>query len=258
VLTKIKRLGRHVNAMKILNTKNQEHQKIKALIGGPSGAGKTTLAGTLNERTLIISAESGLMSVSDKEIDFIDLSRDDKGTVLTEPEARIARLSEVFKYLHAGCPGEDGRATWRYKNVFLDSLTEISELLVSKLNKDFPDRKDSFPMWGEYGKIMRSIVKNFRDLPYNVFMSVITEIDKDENNKRYVSFKVSGSISNQLPQYFDEVFQVYVDPEGKRTLITRASDVMIHCKDRSKKLLPQEVADLGEVVRKIQIGGEKK
>lgn len=244
--------------MKILNTSNQEHQKIKALIGGPSGAGKTTLAGTLNGKTLIVSAESGLMSVADKEIDFIDLSRNDKDEVITEPAQRIARLSEVFKYLHAGCPSEDGKATWKYKNVFLDSLTEISELLVAKLNKDFPDRKDSFPMWGEYGKIMRSIVKNFRDLPYNVWMSVITEVDKDENNKRYVSFKVAGSIADQLPQYFDEVFQVHVDAEGKRSLITRASDVLIHCKDRSRKLLPIEVADLGEVVRKIETKGEKK
>jgi energy-coupling factor transporter ATP-binding protein EcfA2 len=244
--------------MRILNTSNQEHQKIKALIGGPSGAGKTTLAGTLNGKTLIVSAESGLLSVADKEIDFIDLSRNDKDEVITEPAQRIARLSEVFKYLHAGCPSEDGKATWKYKNVFLDSLTEISELLVAKLNKDFPDRKDSFPMWGEYGKIMRSIVKNFRDLPYNVWMSVITEVDKDENNKRYVSFKVAGSIADQLPQYFDEVFQVHVDAEGKRSLITRASDVLIHCKDRSRKLLPVEVADLGEVVRKIETKGEKK
>jgi energy-coupling factor transporter ATP-binding protein EcfA2 len=244
--------------MKILNTNDQVNHKIKCLIGGPSGAGKTTLAGTLNEKTLIISAESGLMSVASKTIDYIDLSRDDAGNVLTEPAARIARLSEVFKYLHAGCPGVDGKATWRYKNVFLDSLTEISELLVQKLQKEFPDRKDSFPMWGEYGKIMRSIVKNFRDLPYNVYMSAITEMDKDENNKRFMAFSIAGSISGKLPQYFDEVFFLHVDAEGKRSLVTRATDTLTSCKDRSGRLVPMEPADLGEVARKITVNEEKK
>lgn len=239
--------------MKILNTRDQEHQKIKCLIGGPSGAGKTTLSGTIDGKTLVISAESGLMSVAHKELDYIDLSRDDAGNVLTDPAMRIKRLEEIFKYLHLGCPGEDGKATWRYKNVFLDSLTEVSEVLVQKYQKEFPDRKDTFPMWGEYGKAMRAIVKNFRDLPYNVYMSAITEFDKDDNNKRFLSFCVSGSISNKLPQYFDEVFVLHVNAEGVRSLITRATDTLIHCKDRSGRLAPQEPADLGAIARKILV-----
>ena len=243
--------------MKVFNTKDIEHQKLKVLIGGISGAGKTTLAKTLDDRSLIISAESGLLSVADKEIDFVDISKDDLGATLTEPKDRIARLGEVFKYLHAGCPGSDGKATWKYKSIFVDSLTEISELLIQKLQKDFPDRKDSFPMWGEYAKIMRSIVKNFRDLPYHVYMTVLTKPEKDENNKRYMGFNISGSISDQLPQYFDEVFYLRVDAEGKRELITRATDTLI-CKDRSNKLSNAEAADLGAIARKILILEEKK
>lgn len=234
--------------MKILNTKDQENQKLKVLIGGISGAGKTSLAKTLDDKALVISAESGLLSISDKAIDYVDISKGEDGKTLTEPRDRIARLGEVFKFLHAGT---------KYRSIFVDSLTEISEVLIQKLQKEFPDRKDSFPMWGEYAKTMRSIVKNFRDLPYDVYMTVLTKPEKDENNKRYMAFNVSGSIADQLPQYFDEVFYLQVDSEGKRHLVTRATDTLI-CKDRSNKLSAMEVPDLGAIARKILILEEKK
>lgn len=236
--------------MKIENTKTVENKNVKGLIGGYSGAGKTTLAGTFDSPVLVISAESGLLSLSNKQVDFIDLNKDDEGNVLKDPSARIKRLGEIFTYLH-------DTPNLKYKTIFLDSLSEIGEVLVSKLQKDFPDRKDSFPMWGEYAKMMRSIVKNFRDLPYNVFMSCIIEPDKDQNGKRYLSFDIPGKISEKLPQYFDEVFYLMVDEDGKRALYTKASDTLRHAKDRSNKLDAIEAPDLGAILKKITVGGKQ-
>lgn len=227
--------------MKVLNTKDSPQQKVKALIAAPSGAGKTTLAKTLNGKTILISAEAGLLCLKGSDIDYIDISLNDKGEVLQTSGERLNRLKAVFDWLHAGTD---------YKNVFVDGLTEISEILVEELNKQFPDRKDTFPMWGEYSKKMRSIVKNFRDLPYNVFITVVTEIDKDENNKRFMGFQVAGSVSKKLPQYFDEVFYIHVDADKKRTLVTSSSDTII-AKDRSNKLLAVEECDLASVMAKI-------
>lgn len=233
--------------MKVQNTKQVEGAKLKALIGGYSGAGKTTLAGTVDGKCLVISAESGLLSIAGKDVDFIDISRDDNGNVLKEANERVKRLGEVFTWLHEG---------QKYNAVFLDSLSEMGELLVEKLQKDFPDRKDSFPMWGEYSKMMRSIVKKFRDLPYHVFMTCIIEPDKDQNGKRYMSFDIPGKISEKLPQYFDEVFYIMANEDGTRKLHTKATDTLRHAKDRSNKLDPVEEPDLGNIVRKI-LGGKE-
>jgi len=246
--------------MIVENTSTQENTTIKALVYGLSGTGKTTSAGTLQGKTLIISCESGLMPLMGKSIDVLDISRsapdkEGKRTVLTDPAARIARLSEIFKWIHEGALDKSGKPSG-YVNVFVDSLTEISELLIQKLNKEFPDRKDSFPMWGEYSKIMRSIVKNFRDLPVNVFMTVLAKPDKDDVGKRYMGFDVSGSIGDKLPQYFDLVLYIHVDSERKRTFITGSTDTLM-CKDRSNKLLPQEPVDLGVIASKILIKQEK-
>lgn len=250
--------------MKVQNTKQIGEAKLKALIGGYSGSGKTTLAGTVDGSCLVISAESGLLSIAGKDVDFVDLSKkpkldkdgnemvDKNGQtiyeVIQEPGERIKRLGEIFKWLHEGT---------KYKTVFLDSLSEMGELLVAKLQKDFPDRKDSFPMWGEYAKMMRSMVKNFRDLPYHVYMTCIIEADKDQNGKRYLSFDIPGKISEKLPQYFDEVFYIMVSEDGERKLYTKATDTLRHAKDRSNKLEAVETPDLGHIARKI-LGGNGK
>jgi AAA domain len=236
--------------MKILNTKDSQHQKVKAVIYGESGAGKTTLASTIGKGCLVVSAEAGLLTLRDAGIDYVDISIDDAGNPITDPSLRLQRLSDVFKWLHAGCPDDKNKPTFAYTSIFVDGLTEIGELMVEVLNKQFPDRKDSFPMWGEYSKRMRSIVKSFRDLPYNVFMTCVAESDVDENKRRFMGFQLSGSISKKLPQYFDEVFYLYVDGEGKRSLITNKTDALI-CKDRSGKLSSMEPADLTLIMNKI-------
>jgi phage nucleotide-binding protein len=229
--------------MKILNTKDLENHYVKTLVYGESGAGKTTLAGTLDTKTIVISAESGLLSVAGKDIDYIDLQTDDKGQAITDPQLRLARLAEIFKWLQAGT---------NYKNVFLDSLTEISEIMVSSLNKEFPDRKDSLVLYGENAKRMRGVIKSFRDLQYNVYMTCVAKPEKDESGRRFHGFQITGKIGATLPQYFDQVYYLRSDAEGKRMIMTRKTDVIVG-KDRSNKLGAEEPADLGAIYKKIMI-----
>jgi len=228
---------------KITSTSDQQHHRIKAIISGESGAGKTMTASTLDGRTLIISSESGTLSLAGRDIAMIDISRDDEGKVIDDPKLRIARLSETFAMLKAGTP---------YQNVFLDSLTEINELIVTALNKEFPDRKDSLVLWGENSKRMTSIIKSFRDLPYNVFMTCLSKTDKDEHGGRFQGLSLSGKIADTAPQYFDLVLYLSVDAEGKRAFVTSRTPKIL-AKDRSGKLAPFEPADLGAIVRKIAI-----
>ena len=229
--------------LKNLKDATSDH-KIKMLLYGPSGAGKTFAVGTLDQKSEYLGFENGAMPLHGKDIMSIEFSAFSDSSL-----EKIKLLEAVYNDLLLG--------KRKPKVVVIDSFTELGEVILDALNKQFPDRKDSLPMWGEYAKRMRSIVKKFRYLPMNVLFICLSKPEKDENNKRYMGFDVAGSISNKLPQYFDEVFYLHVDDEGKRSFITNKTDKLI-CKDRSGKLSAQEPADLGLIMRKILITEEKK
>lgn len=228
--------------MQVKKTNQIENHFIKAVIYGESKSGKTTLAGTLNGPTVVISGESGLLTLNDKDLDYVELSHDENDATIKEPALRFKRLIDIYKWLEGGT---------KYKNVFIDSLTEISEIVVAHCEEKYPDAGDGFKKWGEYNRMMRGLIKGFRDMRnYHVFMTCLSEVDKDENGRRFQAFKMSGKVGSDLPQYFDEVFYLWMDEKQKRWLITEKSEKLF-AGDRSRRLDPMEEADLGIVMGKI-------
>ena len=61
--------------MQIIKTSDVEHQHIFGLVVGSAGSGKTTLAKTLpHDETIILSCESGLLSLHDVSIDAVNIN----------------------------------------------------------------------------------------------------------------------------------------------------------------------------------------
>jgi len=237
-------------------TDDADSQSVKCLLVGFPGSGKTYSAVNLPGKTLIISAEAGTRSLADHHLAYININvekvKNSDGTVTYKPLAareRIAKLGMVLKSL---------RESKEFDNVYIDSITEISEQVLECVQIEFPDRKDSFPMWGEYGKRMRSIIKQFRDLQgYNVFITCLAEYDQDENKRRFISCDVMGKIGKQLPQFFDEVLYTYVNAENEYRYFTKKTETGV-AKDRSGKLDADMPADLGVVMLKINEKKQKK
>ena len=99
-------------AIKLTTTREAAQSNgIKMLVYGGAGSGKTTLASTTGGKTLIVSAESGLMSLRDHDIDAIEVST-------------IDDVFETYQYVQSG----DGLA---YEWICLDSLSEIGEACLA-------------------------------------------------------------------------------------------------------------------------------
>lgn len=236
--------------MKIGSTELIGQNELKILVYGESGSGKTSLAKTIGEPTLIISAEAGLLPLRSSKIDVIDITKDDEGNLIPK-ENRIKRLGEAYSYINSD------EARKKYKWVLIDSLSELSQNLVEQLQVEFPERKDSLVLYGELNKRTRSLVKTFRDLPgYNVIFTALSEVDKDESGMRVIQPTMIGKFANQLPALMDEVFYLHVEKneetgDTRRVLVTQKSDRLI-AKDRSGVLDKIEIADISVIAKKIR------
>lgn len=219
-------------------------KRFVALVVGPSGIGKTSLVRTLPEpedAILLISAESGLACLDGTNIDVIEV----------DPKGPTKSLEEIYEFLQLD------EAKKKYKFIFIDSLTEIAQLIVAELKKDphYGQPKNALAMWGKYSELMTMIVKSYRDMSdYSVIFTCLDAVEKDGLEK-IESFNIQGTgIKNSLKAWYDLVlfYKVYTDENGEkhRKLVTDISEAPL-AKDRTGKLEAFEEADLSVIINKI-------
>ena len=219
-------------AINLKSTATVKSGSIKMLGYGQAGSGKTSLIPTLPS-PVILSAEGGLLSISDKEIPFLEISDMDA-------------LREAYKWL-----AESDEAK-QFASVAIDSISEIAEVC---LGKEKAIAKDPRAAYGEMQTTMAEIIRSFRDLPKHILMTAKLEKAQDEMGRMLYSPSMPGNKTGQsLPYYFDIVaaLRVEKDAEGvtQRAMMLE-SDGLWQAKDRSGKLDQWEAPDLGDIIKKI-------
>tara|TARA_Y100000361_G_scaffold95865_1_gene85810 strand:- start:1608 stop:2270 length:663 start_codon:yes stop_codon:yes gene_type:complete len=219
--------------MQIKNTKQAAQHGVKCLVYGQSGAGKTRLCSTV-EAPLIISAEAGLLSLRDQDLPYVEVNNMDQ-------------LREVYSFVTSS--KEADQFNW----IMLDSISEIAEVVLAAEKAKSRDPRKAY---GELQDQMTSLMRSFRDLPRNVYMSAKCERVQDDSGALMFQPSMPGNkLAQQIPYLFDEVFalRVHKNEDGKisRALQT-ASDGTYTAKDRSGALETYESADLGAIYRKIR------
>lgn len=215
-------------------TKNYASNGIKILVHGQAGIGKTCLCASL-PNPIILSVESGLLSLADVDIPVIEIKT-------------IDDLAEAYDWL---AESEEGR---QYQSVCLDSVSEIAEVVLSN---EKGKEKDPRKAYGNMQEIMAELMRNFRDLPgRNVYFSAKQERIQDESGRILYGPSMPGQkLAQQIPYLFDEVFcyQMVKDQNGvpQRILLTQPDGISV-AKDRSGKLDMWESPDLGAIIEKIR------
>jgi len=208
---------------------------LKMLVYGAAGVGKTTLCGTSdNEKTIILSAEGGMLSLSGKDIAMAEIrSMDD--------------LRDAFHYLSSN----EGR---KYEWVCLDSISEMAEVCLS-----YEKTKEKNPMraYMTTQDTITSLVRAFRDMPArNVVITAKLDRSQDQEtgSMLYAPSCPGNKLAQQLPYLFDIVLalRTQADEEGNlRRFLQTQTDQQWSAKDRSGKLDMFEAADLTELYNKI-------
>jgi len=208
---------------------------LKVLVYGGAGVGKTRLCSTASD-ALIISAESGLLSLAEFDIPVVEIYS-------------IEDLEVAYQYV---TESEEGKAfSW----ICLDSITEIAEQCLANEKEKSKDPRKAY---GELSDRMTEILKAFRDLPgRNVYMSCKALTVKDEDLKMMVHSPMmpGQKLGQALPYLFDEVFALRAEKnlesgDLERMLQTAACQNW-QAKDRSGRLDEFEEPNLDAILAKI-------
>lgn len=222
-------------AIQLKSTRTVHRDGVKMICFAASGSGKTTLIKTL-PTPVILSAESGLLSINDADIPFIEI-------------ATMYDLMEAYQWAN-----ESHEAT-QFESIALDSISEVAEVVLANEKRR---NKDGRAAYGEMQTTMMEMLRAFRDIRgKNVYMTAKIEKQQDENGRILYGPSMPGNkLSQQIPYLVDECYALRVerDADGviQRALMTQP-DGLWNVKSRGR-LDQWEAPDLGAIIRKI--GGE--
>lgn len=206
---------------------------VKIIVYGKAGMGKTFLCSTC-PNPVILSAESGLLSLSQFQLPFIEIKT-------------LHDLREAYRWAFTSAEAK------QFQTICIDSVSEIAEVVLAAA---LSGNKDGRMAYGQMISDMHKIIKEFRDLPrFHVYMSAKQERFKNEASVMINQPMMPGSKLGQAMPYFpDELFQLDVGttPQGVNYRFLRTQpDFSNDAKDRSGKLDAIEEPHLGKIIAKI-------
>lgn len=213
-------------AIKIQSSRDCHVDGIKCVVYGASGVGKTVLCSTA-PNPIIISAERGLLSLSRVDVPFIEVNS-------------MKDVGDAYELLKKS----------EYQTICIDSLSEISEVVVAEFKKTVADGRQAYMKLSDS---MGALIKNFRDIKGKnvVFVAKQRRYEDEESGIATIEPYLPGkALPFQLPYYVDEVFCMRISTKGVRYLQTSA-DRKYTAKDRSGLLLAEEPANLTDIFKKI-------
>lgn len=237
--------------MQFTSTASSDRVFVKAMVYGGPGMGKTCLTATLGPGTLLISAESGILSLRKANLERL-YGVGNPSICYDIPTIVVSNVDDFNNALQFIQHSAEARA---FHNIALDSISEIAEVVLNNAKRQVKDPRQAY---GELTEKMESLIRAYRDLPdRNVYMSAKMEPMKDEMTGivKYGCSMPGRKLGPSLPYFFDEVFRLGVNkaPDGTtyRFLQTQP-DLQYDAKDRSGALAPLEPPHLGQLFAKIQ------
>ena len=95
-----------------------------------------------------------------------------------------------------------------YQWVAIDSLTELSERLLSHLEKKHEGNKNKFEIWSDYSRDMLGCLKWIRDnSQMHVLVTCLAKEESDPNGgTQYWPLVKGNAVAKHVPSLFDYVF----------------------------------------------------
>lgn len=234
-------------------TANQytENHGIKALVYGQAGAGKTTLAATA-PAPLVLAVEAGMLSLKRTNLERL-YGVGTAGITYDVPAIIIKDINDLND-AYAFCATHPQAA--QFKTIYLDSLTEIAEVVLNAAKRAVKDPRQAY---GELIEKMETLIRMFIMLQgKHVVMTAKQEPMKDELTGvvSYGPMMPGAKLGTKLPYMYDEVWRLGINKDAQgnsyRFLQTQP-EMQFQAKDRSGALAAVEVPHLAYLFSKIGV-----
>lgn len=265
--------------MKIISADERlrEQTGVKMAVFGRYGVGKTSLLKTLDEPTLCLDFEAGLLAVKEWNGDSI--------SVRTWDEARdiaclIGGPNPASKTTYSQRHFDSLKAKWKeydfakYYCIFIDSITIASKICLAWCRaqpETFSERSGKQDVRAAYGLLaaeMSGWINQFQHIPNKdvIFVGLLDEKTDDFNKSSWFMQMEGSKTSIELPGILDEVISMVPmkNESGnleRKFVCTTLNRGDFPAKDRSGCLNEIEEADLGKLLAKIKstktLKGEK-
>ena len=179
------------------------NQKVRVLVYGESGSGKTTFASTF-PNVLFIDSDRGGRTLKQKHIPFIPLVR--------ERGVYKKLIQSLIKLKTEPTVGD-----YKLETLVIDGITSLAEIFLYEIMRfpDKPGRKPKDPLiekpdWDDYsmlGSRLLMLHVQLADMPFNVVVTGLPMLEKDEVTGGFIGkVNVIGGFRNSIAKHYDEVY----------------------------------------------------
>ena len=207
-------------SMKIISADQRLKQQtgVKMVIFGGFGIGKTRLLTTLDEPTLCIDLEAGLLAVQDWQGDAISIRTWNEARDIAcliggpnpalRPDQPYSQKHYEYVCAHYGDP----TAMKKYKCIFIDSITVASRLCLTWAKsqpESFSDktgRSDTRAAYGLLASEMMAWLNQFQHIPQKdvILVGILEQRLDDFNRPLWVPQCEGSKTANEIPGVLDE------------------------------------------------------
>jgi hypothetical protein len=258
--------------MKIISAEERLKQQtgVKMAIFGSYGVGKTSLLKTLDEATLCLDFEAGLLAVQDWNGDSISVrtwedARDIACLIGGANPALKANSAYSQKHFEAVKTKLSDYNFSKYGCIFIDSITIASKLCLTwcKMQPEAFSEKSGKPdtrsAYGLLASEMSGWLHQFQHIPNKdiIIVGLLEQKTDDFNRTTWVPQIEGSKTAAELPAIIDEVITM-IPTKNENGIMERQFVCQTltpngyPAKDRSGKLSLTEEAHLGKLLRKIK------
>lgn len=176
--------------MKITKASLSTQSRVKALIMGESGAGKSHLSATAPKPLIVLTEPNGAMSVSN-----------------SNPDALIVHVNNLTDFYNLLLLLENDEIKEDYETLIIDSLTELQRFFSDYIMKD--NTHMTLQDYGQLGTQFSRVIRRVIALPKHVLFTSLIQVELEEEKTRHMYPLLTGKLRYTVQQYFTGVGYLY-------------------------------------------------